>query len=375
MQSLFLTGRLLPFGAKLTVRHAFCNAETSPVEAVYSFALPRDASLVKFRINADTFSVDSKLEPTAKAVRTYENAVAAGSFAALAREHADGLINLSLGNLRPAERVIVTLDLIAGVEMSDDGLRLRFPFTLAPNYHSQARVVPIDFNSFEMEIPNGILGDAMLPTFHADARNLHQVGFSLSVEPKSGVREVSSPSHHVRLDLSSELGFGVSLANDRDLPNRDLVLDVKTEAKVMAWASRREQNATTFFLRAPSSAFGESAQSSRRLVFVLDRSGSMQGNPLTQAKSALEKCLTKLNPDDSFGLLDFGTDTKEFRPQLTPATLENVARASEHLRHIEANGGTELLQALLAAAKALENKTGENNNRLCVPSDEYARPE
>jgi hypothetical protein len=29
------------------------------------------------------------------------------------------------------------------------------------------------------------------------------------------------------------------------------------------------------------------------------------------------------------------------------------------LRHIEANGGTELLQALLAAAKALENKTGE----------------
>jgi len=62
-----------------------------------------------------------------------------------------------------------------------------------------------------MEMPNGILGDAMLPTFHADAHNLPQIGFALSVEPKSGVREVSSPSHHVRLDLSSELGFGVSL--------------------------------------------------------------------------------------------------------------------------------------------------------------------
>ncbi|HEY6987834.1 MAG TPA: hypothetical protein VH369_05595 [Bryobacteraceae bacterium] len=37
MQSLFLSGRVVPFGAKLSITHVFRSSEKSPVEVVYCF--------------------------------------------------------------------------------------------------------------------------------------------------------------------------------------------------------------------------------------------------------------------------------------------------------------------------------------------------
>jgi hypothetical protein len=45
MQSLLLTGRILPVGVRLWIRHGFKSSEAQPVEVIYGFALPRDAAL------------------------------------------------------------------------------------------------------------------------------------------------------------------------------------------------------------------------------------------------------------------------------------------------------------------------------------------
>jgi Ca-activated chloride channel family protein len=114
MQSLFLSGRVLPFGAKLSVTHVFRSAEKSPVEVIYCFPLPRDGSLVSFQISGERFSISSRLEPAADARKRYEQALDDGSLAALTQQNLDGLVNLTVGNLRPGETVSVRLDLIAG---------------------------------------------------------------------------------------------------------------------------------------------------------------------------------------------------------------------------------------------------------------------
>lgn len=67
LQELWLTGRVLPVGAALQVRHVFQCAEEKPVEVVYAFGLPRDAALRRFRIVGNGFSVMSELKPTAEA--------------------------------------------------------------------------------------------------------------------------------------------------------------------------------------------------------------------------------------------------------------------------------------------------------------------
>ena len=57
----------------------------------------------------------------------------------------------------------VNLEILAGVEIHDDGARFRFPFTLSPCYHSKAKAVSIEPGLGEMELPEEEFGDLILP--------------------------------------------------------------------------------------------------------------------------------------------------------------------------------------------------------------------
>src|SRR5438309_11520451 len=100
-----------------------------------------------------------------------------GSLSTLARQYGDGLVSLTVGNIRPKETVIVHLEILCGVELRDDGFRFRFPFTLAPTYHTRAKAAVTAQGEGEMEFPAEEFGDMILPRFREDASALHQVGF------------------------------------------------------------------------------------------------------------------------------------------------------------------------------------------------------
>jgi hypothetical protein len=140
MQRLWLTGQVLPAGARLVVQHVFRSEEEKPLEVIYAFPLPRDAALRSFHITGEGFEAHSELKETEEAVKAYEEGIARGSLAALARAYGDGVVNLTIGNIRPKETVTVHLEILCGVELRDDGFRFRFPFTLSPAYHSLAKV-------------------------------------------------------------------------------------------------------------------------------------------------------------------------------------------------------------------------------------------
>lgn len=354
MQSLWLTGRVLPIGARLWVRHEFQSQESKPVEVVYGFVLPRDATLRRFRVQGDGFSVASELRPTEEARKAYEQGIQAGSLSTLAREYGDGLVNLSLGNLRPQEKVVVLLELIAGVELHDDGLRLRFPFTLAPSYHAQAHALELEPGRGEMELPGDEFDDLILPNFVKDVGSLHSAGFSLEVRMGEDIQEVASPSHTLKVE-TGESCTRVSLARESDVPDRDLILDIRkkgTGTSVFSGVDR--QGKGRFAVVVPSTEFGEKpTQSRRRLVILLDRSGSMSGTPLARAQKAIEACLASLDESDLFGLVAFDNEVESFSSRLEEASKTNRQRAREFLDKVNARGGTELAKGVEAAAKLL----------------------
>ena len=55
MQRLWLTGQVLPAGARLVVQHVFQSDKERALEVIYSLPLPRDAALRGFRITGDGF--------------------------------------------------------------------------------------------------------------------------------------------------------------------------------------------------------------------------------------------------------------------------------------------------------------------------------
>jgi Ca-activated chloride channel family protein len=362
MQRLWLTGQILPTGARLWVQHEFQSAERKPMEAVYGFVLPRDAAMRRFKIEGEGFRVDSELRRTADASKLYEDALAGGSLAALARQYGDGIVNLSVGNIRPKERVLVTVEILAGVELSDDALRFRFPFTLAPTYHARAKAIAVDDDTGEIELPADIFGDLILPPFKRSASQLHAVGFDLTVEAGAQIEEILSPSHAIRVR-----SHRVQLTPDRDVPDRDLVLEAKVERVV-----RTVCGGARFAVAVPSTFFGEKPAAAKRVVILLDRSGSMEGAPITQAKKAIEACLGALGSNDTFGIVAFDNVTEDFRPNLLPGTRENRAAAAVFLKQIEARGGTELAAGVEAAATLLGKESG---NVLILTDGEVSETE
>lgn len=354
MQRLWLTGKVTPFGARLLVEHTFESAESRPVEAIYAFMLPQDAALRSFRVVGEGFEVTSDLQPVEKAVKTYEKGIDEGSLAVLARQYADGMMNLTVGNLRPGETVRVILEILAGVERHDDGFRFRFPFTLAPGYHSEMKSISVPGGG-EMELPREEFGDLILPTWKKDADNLHAVGFDLELIGGQALGTVTSPSHGV-----SVAGQGadrrVGLAVAADVPDRDLVLEARAdESWNIAWSSEGSLSALL-----GSSRFGEpDEESSRRVVFVLDRSGSMGGKSMQQAKNAVEAGIAVLRPTDQFSIVAFDHQVETFSRTLLEASDKNRKGARRFLSGIDSRGGTDLAAGVAKAAAMVKKGGGD----------------
>ena len=360
MQRLWLTGRILSAGAHLTVQHVFQSREEKPLEVVYSFPLPRDAALRAFRIIGEGFEVHSDLIETEAAVQAYERGIAEGSLAALARQYGDGVVNLTVGNVRPNETVSVYLELLAGVESRDDGFRFRFPFTLAPAYHPDLKVALISEGEAEMELPPDQFGDMLLPPFRKDAAALHKVGFDISVLQQLPISEVGSPSHSIRVKQDTAGPLRVLLAAEKDVPNRDLVLDVRfKEIAAQVLAGPTGEGVRTFAAIVPSTLFGARPKAARRTVIVLDRSGSMQGAPIEQARKAIEACLAVLAQDDSFGVVAFNNTVETFDSKLLAASSENREKARAFLKQMSAQGGTALAAGFQEAARMLNGDGGD----------------
>lgn len=349
MQRLDLSGKILPIGAVLRVTHKFRCEHSDPMEALYVSMLPRGAALRRFKIKGKGFSVESTLKKREKARKDYEKGVDKGHLSSLAEVSEDGLVTLAVGQVRPGETVTVVLEIVAGVDMSDRGLRFRYPFTIAQNYRSSARIVR-DRREFQ-----SVSSDLILPRWKSSG-NLHQISFGLKVDGGLEVKSVSSPSH--KIGVSSGKNPKVTLAGFGETPNRDLVLDVKyaKHGPVLFSDKVGEGPGPQWTAVLPTSLFPKPKNKTRKICFVIDNSGSMQGDPIEQAKRGLRACLSALGPKDRFGLISFNNRPTAMHHRLLKARRRARADAHGFIERIYATGGTELALALDEACDIVGKK-------------------
>ncbi|XP_077385743.1 inter-alpha-trypsin inhibitor heavy chain H3-like isoform X2 [Festucalex cinctus] len=104
----------------------------------------------------------------------------------------------------------------------------------------------------------------------------------------------------------------------------------------------------------------------KNVVFVIDKSGSMNGEKIEQTRTALIHILNDLAEDDFFGLITFDSSVSYWKRELVQADSQNVKSAKEFAVRIWAQGGTNINQALLDGSRMLNENPRKGSASILI---------
>jgi Ca-activated chloride channel family protein len=366
--------------AHVTVGQTFVNTLDEPIEATYIFPLPDRMAVTRFHMEVGGREVEGVLKERAAARQEYTTAIKQGHQAAITEEERPGTFTMRVGNLMPGEEAVVQLSLVGSLPYDNGEATFRFPLVVAPRY------VP------GKPLPSPSVGTGTVPDTDTapDASRVtpptllpgypNPVRLALAVD----VYPSSIPLHDFRCSLHAVLqaedGDGVRriMVQAGERLNRDFILRfrvgeaaVRTSLALLPDAGGGKEG--TFALTVVPPEGSLQAQRPRDIVFILDRSGSMQGWKIVAARRALARMVDTLNDQDRFAVYAFD-DRIETPPQLAGTQLvaashRNRYWAVEFLNKIDARGGTEIYQPLDLAAHVLSGRETRRERILVLVTD------
>ena len=339
-----------------TVRQRYRNDEAKPIEAIYTFPLPTKAVLTGFSMSVDGRRLEGEVQEREEAFRKYDEAITAGHGGALLEQERPNVFTANVGNLLPGEETILEIQYVEPIAVDEGAVRWSIPTLVAPRY--VPGVTSGDRTAHGTASPTDRVPDAdrISPPIGAVAYGLRlDLVFDLGTE-----LDVESPSHAIV--VQHEGARARVTFSQREVPlDRDIVVtaaarSATTGAMPIASAVSHRAAAgpgTLALTLVPDLAGGRRRPSTAKndVVFVLDRSGSMGGSSMSEARTALRLCLRQLREGDRFNILAFDDCIEPFARELLPFGQSTLSRADEWLERVDARGGTELLEPMLEAAK------------------------
>ncbi|KIM20227.1 hypothetical protein M408DRAFT_30544 [Serendipita vermifera MAFF 305830] len=224
---------------------------------------------------------------------------------------------------------------------SPQALRITMPTAIAPRYG----VAPTN-----------------IPWFKKNRGNRFEL--TVAVQMSKTVTSISSPSHPIGLTLGcaeKELTGDyepskvfVRLGNSAFL-DKDIVIVISAQGldaprcTVERWlASEGAEETTDAYALTLVPKFDLPPLPSQEYIFLVDRSGSMDGGRMEAVKTSLQIMLKSLpSKNTTFNIISFGSDHTSLWHKSQIYSAETVAEASKHVDTFTANyGGTSLRSAL-----------------------------
>ncbi|MBL9038038.1 MAG: VWA domain-containing protein [Archangium sp.] len=181
--------------------------------------------------------------------------------------------------------------------------------------------------------------------------------FSATISSKAGLRTIYSPTHTMGISRKSDAeavaGFeqGAGADISKDLALYYSVSDKAVGVTLLSFRPNGDEPGFFTALLSPKTDVKADEVLPKRVTFVMDTSGSMQGDRIKLARESLTYCVQRLNPRDEFNVIRFSTDVEPLFEKPQPATPENIKRAVEFAKGLEAMGGTAIDEALQRALK------------------------
>ena len=204
-----------------------------------------------------------------------------------------------------------------------------------------------------------------LSTAKYTSHPVEKYSLNVNIQSQSPIKNVYSPTHPIEIKRPADKNAVVSFSRTNEVPGSDfrLLYDVGSEAVgASALSYRPDVGDDGYFMLLISPEIKKLADqvAKKNVVFVVDRSGSMSGKKIEQAKSALKFVLNNLREGDLFNVVAYDSVVESFRPEMQRYNDENRQAALGFAEGLFAGGSTNIDGALHAALAQLSDDTRPN---------------
>ncbi len=336
--------------ARGVTRQTFVNPDSFWVEGIYVFPLPDEAAIDRLLIRVDDRLIKGEVKERGDAARTYAAARKAGKRASLLDHDRPNLFRLSVANIPPGAEIAVEIGWQLRLKPDVGWFDLSLPTVVAPRYvPGGAGLVTMGPSDDARAVPDA---GRIVPAYRRTQDGKGQPAtFSVSIDAGTQLEGLESGSHavvvtHQATQYRVELKDG-GVPSDRDFRLRWRPVAAHGAAPSL-YVERVGQESFvlgTLIPPAPEKTDPDNRRP-REIIFVVDRSGSMHGPSIDQAKAALLFALDRLTPADAFNVIAFDDNATVLFRAPVPADPEAVNFARGFVAGLEADGGTEMAPAL-----------------------------
>jgi Ca-activated chloride channel family protein len=296
------------------------------MEAVFVFPLPYDGAVDRMTFLVDGRELPAKLMPAEEARRYYEQIVRRNLDPALLEWIGTGLFRTSVFPLPPGGKRTVSLHYNQVLRLQDGLVDFLYPLSTA-KYTSEP---------------------------------VRELSLRIVIESEEEIRNVYSPTHAVQIERPDPRRAIVRFEARDTVPRSDfrLYYDVGrgvVSSKVLSYRPKAEEDGYFLLLASPAIAAEEIQPVEKTVIFVVDRSGSMTGTKIEQARRAAKQVLLSLRPGDLFNIVAYDSDVELFRPELQRFDDGTRAAATGFIDGLVAGGSTNINDALLKALGMIQD--------------------
>ncbi len=314
------TVKVLEETASTTLELELVNHGHAAAEAIVLLPVPEGAAVSGFALEGLNPEATAQLLPRAEARRIYDEIVRRLKDPALLEFAGHAVVRSSVFPVPPGGR--------QRVRLAYDHLLLR------------------DGERVDYELPRS-------ESLTANALWTIDVG----VSSRAGVAMAYSPSHEITTARTGAGKVSVRLAEaSRRNPGTFRLSYLRTQrdltASLFAYPDPRIGGGY-FLLMAgmPPLPAGERERQRREVTVVLDRSGSMAGGKMEQARAAALQVIEGLADGEEFNVVDYSTTVSLFAERPVRKDAATIAQARAYLAALRPNGGTNIHDALVEALR------------------------
>lgn len=312
--------------AQVQVSQTFVNTGSGTLEVAFVFPLPYDGAIDRMTLLIDGKEFPARLLSAEEARRQYEEIVRKNRDPALLEWAGTGMFKTSVFPVPPGQERKVSL--------------------------RYSQICRKDHSLTDFLFP---LGTAKY-TSHA----VEKVSLRVAIESSIDIKNVYSPTHTVEIKRPDARHATVNFTAANAVPRDDFRLFYDVDAgqvgtTLLSFRPEGDKDGFFLLLTSPEIKAADEERPAKTVVFVVDRSGSMSGEKIEQARGALKFVLNHLREGDLFNIVAYDSEIESFRPELQKFNDETRQAALGFVEGLYAGGSTNIDGALSIALGQLKD--------------------